>query len=74
MGRATAKKLPWSLGPGEGLKSLNFNNKDNAKNCYTQLCVCSYKKNIKNISKGIFVKMPGSCCRGGTCVRRGSFF
>ena len=58
---------PW--GPGEGSKgqiSFNFNYKVNFKDFYFQLCVCTHKWKIQNISDRIFILSPRSCPRGGT--------
>ena len=76
MGRATSNffgPAPW--GPGEGSKgqiSFNFNYKVNFKDFLYQLCVCSHKWKIQNISDGIFILSPGSCPRGGTLGRWGA--
>ena len=56
---------PGALGRGSKDQiSLLFNYKVNFKDVYTQLCVCSHKWKIQNISDGILILEPGSCPRG----------
>ena len=59
---------PRPLEPWGGVKRSNiiyFNYKVNFKDFYSNLCVCSHKWKIQNISDGIFILLPESCPRGG---------
>ena len=64
----------WGQPPGDGSKSqisFNFNYKVNFKDFYTNLCVCSQKCGIQNISDRILFCSLGHALGVGRGVLRG---